>query len=153
MEYMLPVLEILKAIAVPILINHGPEIVMAIGAIIYARDWKKLKDLAEEKSLDIADEMLSNAEKREKVASIVWEAVPKKFKVFPFNVIVNENTIRKMINSVYVTQVKPLRDLEGKNVSVNALAHEVESLKEELRKPPQPRDAKGRFIRVEEPNA
>lgn len=153
MEYILPVLEILKAIVVPILINHGPEIVMAVGAIIYARDWKKIRDLVEEKSLDIADEVLSNSEKREKVVSIVWAALPKKFKVFPFNVVINENTIRKMVNSIYVTQVKPLRDLEGKNVSVNTLAQEVESIKEELRKPSQPRDAKGRFIKIEESDA
>lgn len=153
MEYMLPVLEILKAIAVPILINHGPEIVMAVGAIIYARDWKKLRDLAEEKSLDIADEMLSNAEKREQVVSAVWTALPRKFKVFPMNVFINENTIRKMINVVYVTQVKPLRDLEGKNISVNTLAHEVDQIKKELEKPAQPRDAKGRFIKIEEKDA
>lgn len=150
LETVMPVLITLKDVLMPVLIMHGPEIVVAITTLIYARDWKKLRDFAEEKSLEVAEEALSNEEKRETVTNAVYKALPKKFKVFPFNVFINETTIRKVVNHVYVTQVKPQRDLEGKNVSVQHLAQEVECLRHEVCKAPQPRDAKGRFKKAEE---
>ncbi len=144
------VLEIIKVVgdvSIPFLVQFGPEILVGAAALVYNRDWLKLKNLAEEKSLELADSIMTNEEKLNAVISAVWLALPKKMKVFPMTMFVNEATIKHLVNMVYVTRVKPQRDVEGSNPSARDLANEITRVSEEVKKANRKRDAQGRFIK------
>lgn len=144
--------EILKNIAdlvLPILIQQGPEIFAGITALLYTRDWQHLKKVAEEESLKLAESALTSEEKLNATIEAVYNALPRKMKVFPVSLFVNPETIKNLVNLVYVTRVKPKRDVEGSNPSAKQLLQEIETIKEVVKKT-QPRDEKGRFKKADE---
>jgi len=143
------VLQTLSDILVPLLIQNTPEILAGLTALWYTNDWKKIKNLAEEHCLNFAESAMNNEEKLNAAIDAVYNALPRKFKIFPASLFVNTETIKNLVNLVYVTRVKPKRDIEGNNLSSKQIAVELTEIKEKIKRLPL-RDSKGRFVKADE---
>ena len=78
----------------------------------------------------------------QRVIDAVMAVLPKKMKVFPASLFINKQTVQNLVNLVYVTRVKPKRDIEKTQV----LSDETG----ETQKKERLRDNKGRFIKETE---